>query len=408
MSSLRELRRRNDGLDNLTRLQPELAGAGSTRDVLEYALAHVERCQGNVPLLERERETLLTALEHAWRLEQYELVVRLVTGLAYLVGRLDSYQEATRILLRGVYASKRVQDERSLRSFQSCLSGLLWSGGEYRRAYRIWRQSFVGSETPGYLWEPLRNVVHTTDIVGANGAVDDFSSTLLGGAGNENPDSAALLLFVRAFYARLSGNLDIACDNLNACLQALSGQDVAVSCYKPFFEILVQVELARVRSDYAGSRVYAEAAITLARAFCDPYTVAVLLWDQALFGYLHSQKDDLYSLALRMAEVTRTMGAPHVRQWNMFLQKETGIQLIAPVGGARELCGSSWLNEPLSRSEVEVLRLLAEGLSNQEIGAHLFIAVGTVKKHVENIYGKLDVHSRTQAVARARLLRLLE
>jgi LuxR family maltose regulon positive regulatory protein len=58
--------------------------------------------------------------------------------------------------------------------------------------------------------------------------------------------------------------------------------------------------------------------------------------------------------------------------------------------------------EPLSEREREVLRLLAEGLSNQEIGSRLFISVGTVKTHVHNICGKMAAGSRGQAVARAR------
>lgn len=66
------------------------------------------------------------------------------------------------------------------------------------------------------------------------------------------------------------------------------------------------------------------------------------------------------------------------------------------------------LVEPLTPREREVLDLLARGLSNQEIGARLVIAVGTVKKHIHAIYGKLDVHSRTQAVAQAQALKLFE
>jgi LuxR family maltose regulon positive regulatory protein len=64
--------------------------------------------------------------------------------------------------------------------------------------------------------------------------------------------------------------------------------------------------------------------------------------------------------------------------------------------------------EPLSESEIEVLRLIAEGCSNAEIGRRLFIAIGTVKRHVNNIYGKLGAESRTQAIARARALGLLD
>jgi LuxR family maltose regulon positive regulatory protein len=66
------------------------------------------------------------------------------------------------------------------------------------------------------------------------------------------------------------------------------------------------------------------------------------------------------------------------------------------------------LLEPLSERELEVLRLVADGLSNREIAQRLFVSVGTVKAHVHHIYGKLLVRSRTQAVARARELQLIE
>jgi LuxR family maltose regulon positive regulatory protein len=67
----------------------------------------------------------------------------------------------------------------------------------------------------------------------------------------------------------------------------------------------------------------------------------------------------------------------------------------------------SELVEPLSERELEVLELLAEGLTNQEIASRLFLALNTVKAHTRNIYGKLGAHSRTQAVARARALGVL-
>jgi LuxR family maltose regulon positive regulatory protein len=65
------------------------------------------------------------------------------------------------------------------------------------------------------------------------------------------------------------------------------------------------------------------------------------------------------------------------------------------------------LLDPLTEREVEVLRLLAEGASNATIAAKLVVTVGTVKKHVFNVCSKLGAQNRTQAVARARALRLL-
>jgi len=60
------------------------------------------------------------------------------------------------------------------------------------------------------------------------------------------------------------------------------------------------------------------------------------------------------------------------------------------------------LIEPLSRREVEVLHLMAQGLSNQEMSKRLFLALDTVKGHNRNIFDKLQVQRRTEAVARAR------
>jgi LuxR family maltose regulon positive regulatory protein len=63
--------------------------------------------------------------------------------------------------------------------------------------------------------------------------------------------------------------------------------------------------------------------------------------------------------------------------------------------------------EPLSNRELEVLALIAEGLSNQEVAQRLFISLRTVKWHSSNIYGKLGVSNRTQAVVKARTLGIL-
>jgi LuxR family maltose regulon positive regulatory protein len=65
------------------------------------------------------------------------------------------------------------------------------------------------------------------------------------------------------------------------------------------------------------------------------------------------------------------------------------------------------LLEPLSEREREVLQLIAEGLSNQDVAARLYLSLHTVKVHARNIYAKLGVTSRTQAVARGRALGVL-
>jgi LuxR family maltose regulon positive regulatory protein len=81
--------------------------------------------------------------------------------------------------------------------------------------------------------------------------------------------------------------------------------------------------------------------------------------------------------------------------------KNEGKSYLAPVSPAQRLI------EPLSQRELEVLRLIAQGLSNREISERLFLALSTVKGHNQSIFDKLQVQRRTEAVARARELRLL-
>jgi LuxR family maltose regulon positive regulatory protein len=80
-----------------------------------------------------------------------------------------------------------------------------------------------------------------------------------------------------------------------------------------------------------------------------------------------------------------------------------GASRQEPADGVRQPV----LAEPLTQRELEVLHLVAAGLTNQQIADRLIISIRTVKKHIENVYGKLAVDNRVQAIARARELHLL-
>ena len=99
---------------------------------------------------------------------------------------------------------------------------------------------------------------------------------------------------------------------------------------------------------------------------------------------------------------SRLPSAGHKAYVQALLEAFTGI---SPAAFA-QTAPTEWI-EPLTARENEVLRLLAEGLTNRQIAEKLYLAEGTVKFHVHSILNKLQVQSRTQAIARAKKLKLI-
>jgi LuxR family maltose regulon positive regulatory protein len=93
------------------------------------------------------------------------------------------------------------------------------------------------------------------------------------------------------------------------------------------------------------------------------------------------------------------------REWHSYLDALLEVCRITFADMALQSVGD--ILDPLTARELEVLRLICAGYSNQEIANELVVTLNTVKTHASNIYGKLDVRSRTQAVARVRELNLL-
>ena len=88
-----------------------------------------------------------------------------------------------------------------------------------------------------------------------------------------------------------------------------------------------------------------------------------------------------------------------------------GLRLTRPkiveTGTPSRLDEANLRNLGISKREYEVLELIAQGLSNQEIADQLFVSTSTVKTHVSNVLAKLDARRRTQAIQRAKELRII-
>ena len=88
-----------------------------------------------------------------------------------------------------------------------------------------------------------------------------------------------------------------------------------------------------------------------------------------------------------------------------------GLRLTRPriveITGPFERDDASLKRTGISKREYEVLELISAGLSNQEIAEKLFVSSSTVKTHVSNVLGKLDASRRTEAIAKAKEMRII-
>jgi LuxR family transcriptional regulator, maltose regulon positive regulatory protein len=163
--------------------------------------------------------------------------------------------------------------------------------------------------------------------------------------------------------------------------------------------LMLQALTDQLRADRAGAHRALEHALRLA----EPEGYVRIFVDEgaplaALLAQVVDHASPVAGYAARLLEAFPEEG------------KETRRQGDKEMARSREIAGSLSpglpvslsLVEPLTERELEVLRLLAAGLSNQAIADRLVVAVSTVKKHINNLYDKLDVQSRTQALIRAR------
>ena len=313
------------------------------------------------------------------------------------------------------------------------LSGLYLERGDLEAA----RQHLLESEELGEHaalpnW-PYRRCVATARMAEAQGDFDD-ALDLLDEAQRlyhrtPVPDVRPIAaLKARVLVAR--GRLDEALDWARE--QGLSAHD-DLSYLREFEHItLARMLLARYKSDREERSIHEATGLLqrLLRAAEEGGRIGSVIEILVLQALAHEAQDDSPSAlgplqrSLRLAEsegyvrVFVDEGRPMARLLSEaaargIVPKYTGKLLAAFEAAAKQSEDTSYghpaepLVEPLSQRELEVLRLIAQGLSNREIGERLFLALDTVKGHNRRIFGKLSVGRRTEAVARARSLGIL-
>lgn len=150
---------------------------------------------------------------------------------------------------------------------------------------------------------------------------------------------------------------------------------------------------------------------------------ALKLLEQALMlaqpsGYVRAFLDEGPAMQMLLHQsLSHTCLPDYVRQLLHAFQHEPDRTLAAPISQAHAIngqlaaasrrSGATHFVEPLTTREREVLKQIANGLSNQEIAEKLVLSLNTVRSHIKNAYGKLHVRSRIQAVEAARRLDIL-
>lgn len=314
-------------LERLEQLDPAVTQA-ARRSVRDYALAYVERHQSEPRLLERERDLLLAVLTRAWQVEDYDVVVRLVSGLWHLISRIGSYALTARTLAWGITASQQTNDQYHLARFMGRLGSLLYYHGDAGQARRTWESSLEIAghlRGPSDLWHPLANLAMLACLEGDFARAQRYAEAYLRRAQDDSGGIPAVAgaLFKRGLCAHLEGDLDQAYADLSACtrLLALRGAGDKVA-HDGIFEMAAQAELARVQGDFARAQHHMGIAVALAEEVCDHYMVADLLLDQARFARLQERQEEARVLARRVVEVATQVEAHQLRLEGLSLLRQ--------------------------------------------------------------------------------------
>ena len=170
------------------------------------------------------------------------------------------------------------------------------------------------------------------------------------------------------------------------------------------FNASIYAGLARLyfaQKDFQKAREFAQTGFELGQQWLNPDSqIGSLL----TLAQVAQQEGDPEAAQRLLDEVTRIASTSAVMPGTDVSIERAKKQIQSQRSG--KAAGDPLL-EPLSERELEVLRMLAEGSSNPEIAEALIIALGTVKAHTSTIYRKLEVNNRTQAVIRARKLKII-
>jgi len=307
-----------------------------------------------------------------------------------VLAELDDLDRAVHQALKGVNLAERGGRDVAFFGWSSLyLLRVLFSKGDVTGAQEIiQKMEDLVQRHDMPVWIPVQMSAWQARIWLSQGNLES-ASQWVGGRGLDADGELAFLreteLVVLTRILIAQGRLEEA----SRLLQRLTGPAEAGGRTTSLIEILNLQALAyQAGGDIADAVTALERALTLAEPG----------------GFIRTFVDEGPPMARLLYEAaTRGIGPDYARRLLVAFPEPEPEQPDPSKSQAPE----SAMIEPLSERELEVLQLIAEGLTNREIATRLFLSLNTVKGHTRNIYGKLGVNSRTQAVARARSLGIL-
>jgi LuxR family transcriptional regulator, maltose regulon positive regulatory protein len=308
--------------------------------------------------------------------------------LGLLCYETNQLSEARKHLEEALALSKRLSLEAQLTFSYGALGLILFAQGETERAleslqkaYQLAVQTGLSDDQVFRAWEANIHL-QQGDLAFARRWAETLKLSV-----DDTPEY--LKLDVHFVYARLllaQGQVDAARDWLKK-LEAFAKERLL---FRRLLTVHILQALTAARlGEQVDARDYLAKALTIAAP--ENYYRAFLNEDERVMSLLTEVRH------LEPAFVDKLLEYANISRPKQIIPEHPQV----------DTANAETLFEPLSDRELEVLALIAGGYANREIASKLFISQGTVKRHINNIYSKLGVNSRTQALVKARVLRLL-
>jgi LuxR family maltose regulon positive regulatory protein len=360
--------------------------------LVTHDLARIQKLQGG---LHQADQTYLQALELAReRGGDFPAVGPAYVGRGQLAYEWNHLEEATTLLKKGITHCERAGNVRAILQAQITLAFINQAQGDAEGARSI-MQKMVQTSSRQHLSQ-YRNAQVEAFVAWLSLMQEDYAAVLrwhehcnLTFEGEiSHVHEREYLILVRVLLSQR--RLEEARQWLARMLQLAEEQRRAGS--------VIEILMLQAEALFAAGEVnQAVGRLSQALKLAEPQ------------GYMRHFVDEGVPMAHLLGQLQRQPAEQSVsaRYVELLLAELSRTGHSSPARGDVGGSGMDLLGEPLSERELEVLRLIVAGCSNREIADRLVIAVSTVKWYINAIYGKLQVESRTKAIARARELNLV-